>query len=85
MVRPYGEQGLVRIATGSAAFVRACEAAMVEDAARRLRHADAFLRQTSWDGTWSRISRLLADVLDDSTTGPARQRASGPTAGAVTM
>jgi hypothetical protein len=51
----------VRIADDVPAFVTACEAAMAEDAAARNRQADAFLRQTSWDGTWRRI-RLLVDA-----------------------
>ena len=59
VVRPYGQQGLVRIADDVAAFVRACAAAMVEDAAERITRNDAFLRQTSWDGTWSRMRRLM--------------------------
>ena len=62
VVRPYGQQGLVRIADDVETFVAACEAAMAEDASERLRQADAFLRQTSWDGTWLRI-RLLVEVL----------------------
>lgn len=61
VVRPYGHQGLVRIADDPAAFVAACEAAMADDPAARVRQADAFLRQTSWDGTWRRI-RLLIDA-----------------------
>ncbi len=62
VVRPYGQQGLVRIADDAPAFVRACMAAMAEDGAGRLTRADAFLRQTSWDGTWSRIRLLMEDV-----------------------
>lgn len=71
VVRPYGEQGLVRIADDAPAFVRACGAAMADDRAQRLRQADAFLRHTSWDGTWTRIRALLDDVL--------RRREDGPT------
>jgi glycosyltransferase involved in cell wall biosynthesis len=63
VVRPYGQQGLVRIADSVPAFVEACAAAMAEDASARIRQADAFLRQTSWDGTWSRIRRLVEAVL----------------------
>src|SRR2546421_2164534 len=55
VVRPYGQQGLVRIADDPSSFVRACIGAMAEDATKRITLADAFLRQTSWDGTWSRI------------------------------
>jgi glycosyltransferase involved in cell wall biosynthesis len=63
VVRPYGELGLVRIADEAPAFVRACSAAMAEDAVARVTQADAFLRQTSWDGTWSRIELLLEAAL----------------------
>jgi UDP-galactopyranose mutase len=63
VVRPYGQQGLVRIADDPASFVAACEAAMAEDASARVRQADAFLRQTSWDGTWLRIRLLVEAVL----------------------
>jgi UDP-galactopyranose mutase len=63
VVRPYGEQGLARIADDVDGFVRACSAAMVEDASARITQADAFLRQTSWDGTWSRIRSLVHDAM----------------------
>jgi UDP-galactopyranose mutase len=59
VVRPYGQQGLVRIADDVSGFVRACTAAMRENGAERNTRADAFLRQTSWDGTWNRIALLL--------------------------
>jgi UDP-galactopyranose mutase len=62
VVRPYGEQALVRIADELSAFLAACAAAMREDSAARITQADAFLRHTSWDGTWSGI-RLLVDAL----------------------
>jgi UDP-galactopyranose mutase len=63
VVRPYGQQGLVRIADEVPAFVRACMAAMAEDPSKRITQADAFLRHTSWDGTWTRIRLLLDEVL----------------------
>ena len=63
VVRPYGQQGLVRIADRVDDFVAACAAAMAEDAAARVTQAYAFLRKTSWDGTWLRISRLLDAVV----------------------
>src|SRR5947209_922094 len=59
VVRPYGQQGLVRLADAVNDFVAACQAAMAEDATARMRDADAFLRQTSWDGTWAQMRRLL--------------------------
>jgi glycosyltransferase involved in cell wall biosynthesis len=71
VVRPYGQQGLVRIADTVDAFVEACEAAMAEDAAARLLAHDAFLRQTSWDGTWAQMRNLVQASLIPMTA-PAR-------------
>jgi len=63
VIRPYGQQGLVRIADTVGDFVVACEASMADDPTARLRDADAFLRQTSWDGTWTRMRRLIEAAL----------------------
>jgi UDP-galactopyranose mutase len=63
VVRPYGQQGLARIADDVAAFGRACAQAMTEDRTERITRADAFLRQTSWDGTWRRIQRLVDSAV----------------------
>ena len=68
VVRPYGQQGLVRIADDVPAFVRACAEALAEDPVERNTRADAFLRQTSWDGTWARMRRLIDATLHSSTT-----------------
>ena len=69
VVRPYGQQGLVRIADDAPSFVRACVAAMAEDTTKRITLADAFLRQTSWDGTWSRIRVLMDDAVRGGLSG----------------
>ena len=76
VVRPYGQQGLVRIADTVDEFVAACEAALTEDAAARLRSHDVFLRQTSWDGTWTRMRHLVDSYLK-ATSQPAAARAAG--------
>jgi UDP-galactopyranose mutase len=68
VVRPYGQQGLARIADCAADFVAAVESAMAEDAAERIRAADAFLTHTSWDGTWTRMRQLIEEAI------AARQR-----------
>jgi UDP-galactopyranose mutase len=65
VVRPYGITGLARIADTPQDFVAAVEAALGEDGAERLREADAFLTQTSWDGTWTRMYRLLMAASTD--------------------
>jgi UDP-galactopyranose mutase len=59
VVRPYGVRGLARIADDPDEFVAAVEAALAEDQGERLRQGDAFLTQTSWDGTWTRMYRLV--------------------------
>jgi UDP-galactopyranose mutase len=80
VVRPYGQQGLVRIADDVSGFVRACAAAMSEDATKRITRADAFLRQTSWDGTWNRIRLLLDQALGAETADRAGEVARGAAA-----
>ena len=52
-------------------FVAACQAAMAEDAAERIRDADAFLRQTSWDGTWAQMRQVISAALS-ATAEPVR-------------
>jgi len=74
VVRPYGQQGLARIADDAPAFVAAIEEAMQEDATERLRAADAFLTHMSWDGTWLRMQQAIEQVV------AARQPRGGATA-----
>jgi glycosyltransferase involved in cell wall biosynthesis len=64
VVRPYGQQGLARIADTPEDFVAAVEAALEEDASERLRAADAFLTHTSWDGTWTRMRQLVDRAIE---------------------
>jgi UDP-galactopyranose mutase len=80
VVRPYGQQGLVRIADDAASFVRACAAAMAEDPSERTRRADAFLRQTSWDGTWRRIRVLMEAAVGAGTADSAASVDAGDAA-----
>jgi len=80
VVRPYGQQGLVRIADDAPTFVAACEAAMEENAGARMTRADAFLRQTSWDEAWSRMWTLVETALADGDTTAATDLAIESTA-----
>jgi UDP-galactopyranose mutase len=68
VVRPYGQQGLARIADTTHAFIAAVEAALTEPAAERLRAADAFLSRTSWDGTWTRMRLLIEQTIASRTS-----------------
>jgi UDP-galactopyranose mutase len=63
VVRPYGQQGLARIADTVDDFVAAIEAALKEKPAERLRAADAFLTHTSWEGTWTRMRQQIDEVI----------------------
>jgi UDP-galactopyranose mutase len=65
VVRPYGQEGLVRMADTVAEFVAAAEAAMKEDCAESgwLARVDGFLEQISWDGTWGSMMQLIDSAL----------------------
>jgi UDP-galactopyranose mutase len=64
VVRPYGEAGLVHIASGAEEFVRAAEVALDE---RRndptwIARVDALLDTSSWDATWAAMAALERDT-----------------------
>jgi UDP-galactopyranose mutase len=63
VVRPYGQQGLARIADTVPEFVAAVEAAIADRPAERLRAADAFLTHMSWEGTWTRMRLLIERTI----------------------
>ncbi|MBA3439216.1 MAG: glycosyltransferase family 1 protein [Pyrinomonadaceae bacterium] len=63
VVRPYGQQRLVRIADTVTDFVAAVEAAMTEEDEGRIRRVDSFLAQNSWDRTWARMRQLIENVI----------------------
>lgn len=64
VVRPYGEQGFVRIADSATEMIAAAEELMSDDFDRTewINRVDAFLANTSWDETWSRMSALVGAV-----------------------
>lgn len=67
VVRPYGEQGLVRIADTAEETVAAVEAALAQTPAERsawLARVDDFLKGNSWDRTWAEMDRLIAECID---------------------
>jgi len=78
VVRPYGVKGLAHIADTPDDFIAAVETALAAPAGDRLRDVDAYLTQTSWDGTWTRMYRLIAAVMRDS--GPAAVAGDEPIA-----
>lgn len=68
VVRPYGEQNLVRIADTVDEWIIAIEASLADatnEAETRewLRRVDAFLAGTSWDRTWDGMNELIKDAI----------------------
>jgi glycosyltransferase involved in cell wall biosynthesis len=63
VVRPYGDLGLVQIASTAEEFVAAGEKALQEDTSARLQKADEFLSYNSWDMTWTEMTRLIDEAI----------------------
>jgi len=63
VVRPYGQKGLVHIADTPEEFVAAIETAIETDSPARLMMTDAFLKEMSWDRTWSQMSNLIDETV----------------------
>jgi UDP-galactopyranose mutase len=63
VVRPYGQQGLARIADTVGEFVAAVEAALGDEPIARLRAGDAFLTHMSWDGTWLQMRQQIEQAI----------------------
>ena len=62
VVRPYGEQGLVRIAGTTAEFLAAYTAAL-DGGPGRPAEIDAFLARTSWQRTVTAMTELVDAVI----------------------
>ncbi|MEG3918408.1 glycosyltransferase family 1 protein [Microcoleus sp. T3_A4] len=68
VVRPYGENGLVRIASNSEEFVACAEEILSESSDVRtkwLSEVDAFLADNSWDNTWGEMLGLIESAIDE--------------------
>jgi glycosyltransferase involved in cell wall biosynthesis len=63
VVKPYGELGLVHIAETPEEFISACEKAMQDNSDDRLKQADEFLSQISWDKTWKQMASLINEAI----------------------
>lgn len=61
VVRSYGENNLVHIASTAEEFVAACEKALQENAPERMAKADEFLAKNSWEKTWSEMQKLILE------------------------
>lgn len=71
VVRPYGENGLVRIASTADEFAEAIGAALNEDADERKGRVDEFLSNMSWDLTHGEMSRLIDATIASRQNGLA--------------
>jgi len=65
VVRPYGQQNMVRIADTIADFVAAADAAMREDTPKSnwMSRVDVFLEQISWDRTQTSMLKLIEEAI----------------------
>ena len=65
VVRPYGEKGLVHIASTAQEFVEKLETAMSEDGESKRQRADEFLKRSSWDKTYNTMRALIESIIAD--------------------
>ena len=66
VVRPYGEQNLVEIASTAEEFVAAGDKILQsENTDEWLERADEFLAQISWDKTWAEMAHLINDSIGE--------------------
>jgi len=64
VISPYGDLGLVSIVNNADEFIAAAEAALSRESdAAWINKVDAFLANTSWDETWSRMWQMIDDTL----------------------
>ena len=63
VVRPYGEQDLVQIASTAAEFAGAIERTLSEDQTERCQRADKLIGGMSWDLTWRGMEAEIAKAI----------------------
>jgi glycosyltransferase involved in cell wall biosynthesis len=78
VVCPYGQMGLVRIASNAQEFISAIEDALTSEATgdRWLANVDGFLATMSWDETWARMSQLIDEKVATNTRAAMLARAT---------
>jgi UDP-galactopyranose mutase len=64
VVRPYGEKGLVYIASTPSEFVEALEKTLAEDGSSLQTKADEFLQGSSWNKTYYTMRGLIEQAVD---------------------
>ncbi len=78
VVRPYGQQGLVKIADTVPEFIQAAESLLSEQFNHTawLRQVDEALAFNSWDRTWMRMLHLINAAISASLSGTDNFRSS---------
>ena len=66
VVVPYGELGLVHIASTPEEFVEGIEVALNEDSGRRRKEASDFLSRSSWDRTFEEMDSLITAAISSN-------------------
>ncbi len=63
VVRPYGERGLVQIASDATSFAACLTRALEEDQSESQARADLFIAGMSWDQTWRDMESQIAKAI----------------------
>lgn len=63
VVRPYHEKGLVYIIGSPEDFSSAIVKALQEHSTAKIKRADEFLANNSWDKTWAEMNRLITETI----------------------
>lgn len=63
VVSPYGDAGVVEIASGAEDFVAQAASLLERPRGEWLARVDAMLANNSWDKSWQRVDRLIHDTL----------------------
>jgi glycosyltransferase involved in cell wall biosynthesis len=75
VVRTWGDDGLVRIASTVTQWVDAIEEALADEGrAEWLRRVDARLARTSWERTWGEMAALIDRAADGRLAAPVAER-----------
>jgi glycosyltransferase involved in cell wall biosynthesis len=72
VVRPYGEKGLVEIASTPEQFAKKIDVLMARPDAPWLAQVKKQLATTSWDATWSSMQQLMASRLEGLVPEPSK-------------
>ncbi len=79
VVNPYGELGLVEIATDTSDFIRVADSVIQRPLnGELLLKVDRFLAQSSWDKTWTSMDQLIKKAVNAKRSGNRRSERAAP-------